>query len=116
VSYNCYGGKWYKGQPKPVLIRQDAEEIKYNQSTGELIRQPGKVYVVKEDLNDAERKAIGYKSEAELQASSSSKTPKNDDKGIGKDGIIAIAGVISVLLIGGVAIAKKKLNKKVKKV
>jgi hypothetical protein len=115
VSHTCHAGKWYKGQPEPVLIRQDAEEVRYNQSTGELIRQPGKVYVVKEDLTEAERKAIGYKSETGLQTSSSSITPKNDDKGIGKVGIIAIVGVVSAFAIAGIVLVKKSLKKKVKK-
>ena len=67
------------------------------------------------DLNEAEKKAIGYKSETGLQTNSSSITPKNDDKGIGKGEIIAIIGVVSALLIGGAVVVKKQLNKKVKK-
>jgi len=65
------------------------------------------------DLSKAEQKAIGYKSESGLQTISI--TPKNDDKGIGKVGIIAIIGVVSVLAVGSVVVAKKQLNKKVKK-
>lgn len=65
------------------------------------------------DLTEAEKEAIGYKSEVGLQTNFSSITPKNDDN-IGKGGIIAIIG-ISALLIGGVVVVKKRLNKKVKK-
>ena len=65
------------------------------------------------DLNEAEQKEIGYKSEVGLQTNSSSITPKNNDN-IGKGGIIVIIG-ISALLISGVVVVKKRLNKKVKK-
>ncbi|CAG8625548.1 949_t:CDS:2 [Ambispora leptoticha] len=102
----------------------------YNRATGELINQPAerksdkngclvfdpdKMVKIK-NLNEAEKRAIGYKSESGLQANSSSITLKNDDKGIGKGGIIAIVGVASALLIGSAVVVKKRLNKKVKKV
>jgi hypothetical protein len=74
---------------------------------------PKNMYKVK-DLTEAEKQAIGYKSEVGLQTNSSSITPKNDN-GIGKGGIIAIIG-ISALLISGVVVVKKRLNKKVKKI
>ncbi|CAG8587776.1 11705_t:CDS:2 [Ambispora gerdemannii] len=115
VSHTYNAGKWYRGKPEPVLIRQDAEEIKYDQSTGEIIIQSGKLYRVQEDLTEAEQKAIGYKSEQKLQNSSVSTTQKNNDNSIGKGGIMAIISVASALLIGGLAVVKKQLNKKVKK-
>ena len=64
------------------------------------------------NLNKAEQKAIGYKSEQDLQSIST--IQKNDDKNIGKGGIFAIITVVSALLIGGVVVVKKRLSKKVK--
>ena len=95
-------------------IIHSSAEMKSDKN-GCLIFVPDKMVKVK-DLTEAEQKAIGYKSETGLQTNSSSTTPKNDDKGIGKGGIIAIVGVVSAFAITGIVVAKKKLNKKVKKV
>jgi len=64
------------------------------------------------ELNEAEQKAIGYKSEQGLQNSSVSTTEKDNDKGIGYGGIFAIIGVVSILLISSVVVVKKRLSKK----
>jgi hypothetical protein len=95
-------------------IIHNSAEMKSDKN-GCLVFDPDKMVKVK-DLNDAEKEAIGYKSEVGLQTSLSSKTPKNDDKGISKGGIIAIISIIGAFAITGIVVAKKKLNKKVKKV
>jgi len=73
------------------------------------------MYKVK-DLNEAEKKEVGYKSEVELKETiaSISKNQKDNER-IGTGGILAIVGVVSALAIVGVVVVRKKLNKKVKK-
>lgn len=80
---------------------------------GCLVFDSDKMVKIKE-LSEAEQKAIGYKSEQNLQDSSVSTSKKDNNKGIGKGGVIAIIAVMSALLIGSVVVVKKRLGKKVK--
>jgi len=106
------------------VINQETSEISENEDwfistqlrrevdnrTGYLVHVPNAMIRVK-DLSEAEREVIGYKSEQSLQNLSTSGT-ENDNKGIGAGGIFAIIGVVSALVIGGVVVVRKKLNKK----
>jgi len=64
------------------------------------------------ELNEAEQKAIGYKSEQNLQDSSVSTNEKDNDKGVGTGGIFAVIAAVSVLLIASAVVVKKRLSKK----
>lgn len=80
-------------------------------SSGRVTFDPQNMYKVN-DLNEAERREIGYKSEASVQNSLSvSDTPKNDNR-IGTGGVVAVVAGISALAVGGAVAIKKKLTKK----
>jgi len=116
-----------------MLIHRTAK-IEHNQSNGDLIIQRGKMYKIK-DFNDGERaeleQVFGSFQTATITSPNNQKTSfylmknaqlrvtgKNDDKGNGGAGkIFGVLGIIGILVIGsGVVVAKKRLNKKIKKV
>jgi hypothetical protein len=95
------------GYDEEDWIIHNLAERKSNEN-GCLVFDDEKMIKVK-DLSEAEQKAIGYnKSEQRLQ--SVSITPKNDNEDIGNGGVFAVITVVSVLLISGIAISKKKVK------
>jgi len=77
---------------------------------------PENMYKAK-DLTEAELKEVGYynESKAKSQTISAPTFGNEKDKGIGTSGILTIIGLISVVVITGILLVRKKLNKKVKK-
>jgi len=84
-------------------------------SSGRVVFDPKNMYKVN-DLNEAEQKEVGYKSEASVKNSVFSTIPKNnDDNSISTGKVLGIIGVISAVVIASVVVVRKRLNKKIKK-
>lgn len=129
VVYDRYGGT--KEELVCILKTARLDNRDYNQLTGELINQSGKVY--KQDyFNDKEKLEInnifgGSQTSASAtsqrhyftvpsQSLSMDKSVKpNDNKNNGTGKILGIFGIITVLVIGSVIVIRKQLNKKLKK-
>jgi hypothetical protein len=71
------------------------------------------MYKVK-DLNEAEQKEIGYKSEERLQMATVFASENQRDNNFGTGGILVIVGVIGMLAFAGVLLVRKKLNSRSK--